>query len=75
MRCAFPPYGLHDHELIKVRVNGLDRDERNAQVAAMANRSGAALVQRIGNVAVLYRERPEDQPKPSARTPKKGSRR
>jgi RNA-binding protein len=66
---------LHDHELIKVRVNGLDRDERNAQVAAMASRSGATLVQRIGNVAVLYRERPEGQPKPSNTAPKRRSKR
>jgi RNA-binding protein len=50
---------LFDHELIKVRVTGFDRDERDAQVAEIARRTDAALVQRIGNVAVLYRQRPE----------------
>ncbi|MEZ0472076.1 ribosome assembly RNA-binding protein YhbY [Luteimonas salinilitoris] len=46
---------LEHHELIKVRVAAGDRDERDALVADLAGRSGAALVQRIGNVAVLYR--------------------
>lgn len=50
---------LFDHELIKIRVTGFDRDERDAQVAEIARQTQAALVQRIGNVAVLYRKRPE----------------
>jgi RNA-binding protein len=50
---------LLDHELIKVRITGYDRDERDAQVAEIARQTNAALVQRIGNVAVLYRKRPE----------------
>jgi RNA-binding protein len=50
---------LFDHELIKVRITGYDRDERDAQVAEIARQTNAALVQRIGNVAVLYRKRPE----------------
>ena len=49
-----------DHpELIKVRVNGGDRDLRNAQVGTIVEETGAALVQRIGNIAVLYRANPE----------------
>jgi RNA-binding protein len=50
---------LFDHELIKVRITGYDRDKRDAQVAEIARQTNAALVQRIGNVAVLYRKRPE----------------
>lgn len=46
---------LEHHELVKVRVAAGDREERDALVADLAGRSGAALVQRIGNVAVLYR--------------------
>jgi RNA-binding protein len=47
---------LEHHELIKVKVAAEDRDARDAMVAELAGRSGAALVQRIGNVAVLYRQ-------------------
>lgn len=46
---------LEHHELIKVKVAAGDRDERDALVADLVRRSDAALVQRIGNVAVLYR--------------------
>lgn len=46
---------LEHHELIKVKVAAADRDERDQLVAQIAERSGAALVQRIGHVAVLYR--------------------
>lgn len=46
---------LHDHELVKVRVRAASRDRRDHNLAELATRSGAALVQRIGNVAVLYR--------------------
>jgi RNA-binding protein len=49
---------LHDHELIKVRLPGGDRDARDASLAALADRTGSALVTRIGHVAVLYRARP-----------------
>jgi RNA-binding protein len=50
---------LADHELIKVKAPGGDREARDALIAALAQASGSALVQRIGNVAVLYRPRPE----------------
>ncbi len=50
---------LHDHELIKVKAPGGDRAARDALIAALALRTGSALVQRIGNVAVYYRARTE----------------
>jgi RNA-binding protein len=50
---------LFDHELIKVKGPGGDRDARDALFAALAERTGSALVHRIGNVAVLYRPRPD----------------
>jgi RNA-binding protein len=50
---------LHDHELIKVKALGGDRDARDALFAALAERTGSALVHRIGNVGVLYRPRPD----------------
>jgi RNA-binding protein len=46
---------LHDHELIKVRAPGADRDARDALLAELAMRTRSALVHRIGHVAVLYR--------------------
>ncbi len=48
---------LEDHELIKVKVAGGDREARDRLFAALAAGTGSALVQRIGNVAVLYRSR------------------
>jgi len=50
---------LHDHELIKVKAAGGDRTARDALFAALALQTGSALVQRIGNTAVLFRPRPE----------------
>lgn len=50
---------LNDHELVKVKLAAEDREARDALLPALVERSGAALVQRIGNVAVLYRARSE----------------
>ena len=47
---------LEHHELIKVKVGASDRDARDAMIADLAERTGSALVQRIGHVAVLYRQ-------------------
>ena len=46
---------LEHHELIKVKVAATDRDARDAMIWDLTGRCEAALVQRIGNVAVLYR--------------------
>ena len=46
---------LEHHELIKVKVGGADREQRDAMIADLAERADAALVQRIGHTAVLYR--------------------
>jgi RNA-binding protein len=48
---------LHDHELIKVRVTGKDRADRDALILALGARSASAIVARIGHVAVLYKPR------------------
>ena len=50
---------LDDHELIKVKAPGGDREARDELFAALARETGSALVHRIGNVAVLYRPRAE----------------
>jgi RNA-binding protein len=46
---------LEHHELVKVKISAEDREARDAMIGELANRSGAALVQRIGHVAILYR--------------------
>lgn len=46
---------LERHELIKVKVGAEDRDVRDAMIGEIVEQSGAALVQRIGHVAILYR--------------------
>lgn len=48
---------LNDHELVKVRTPGGDRAAREGMIESLVARTGSALVQRIGNVAVLYRPR------------------
>lgn len=49
---------LRDHELVKVRARAPDRERRDAWLAELARRTHATLVQRIGNVAVIYRADP-----------------
>jgi RNA-binding protein len=46
---------LEHHELIKVKVAAEEREERDALIGELAKRAGAALVQRIGHTAILYR--------------------
>lgn len=50
---------LEQHELLKVRVNAGDRDERDAMIQQILEKTGSELVQRIGHVAVLFRVNPE----------------
>lgn len=50
---------LADHELIKVRLPGQDREDRDAALALLAERTDSSMVTRIGHVAVLYRRHPE----------------
>jgi len=50
---------LTDHELIKVKVNAEDREDRQALGAALTDACRAEVVQRIGKVLVLYRHNPE----------------
>jgi RNA-binding protein len=50
---------LEDHELIKVKVSAADRAERDAAIEALAVAATAALVARVGHVAILFRQSPE----------------
>ncbi|AWV07830.1 ribosome assembly RNA-binding protein YhbY [Marilutibacter maris] len=46
---------LEHHELIKVKVAAEDREARDAMIGELGQRTEAAVVQRIGHTAVLYR--------------------
>ncbi|HEX2494344.1 MAG TPA: YhbY family RNA-binding protein [Steroidobacter sp.] len=50
---------LTAHELVKVRARVGDRTERDAILSSLAERTGSALVQRIGNIGVFYRPHKE----------------
>ena len=52
---------LNAHELIKVRVLGDERDERLLIGEELCAATGAQLVQHIGKLLVLYRERADDE--------------
>ncbi|MDV7391890.1 ribosome assembly RNA-binding protein YhbY, partial [Arthrospira platensis SPKY1] len=50
---------LARHELIKVRINAPDRETRETRIAAICAATDAALVQKIGHVATLFRRNSE----------------
>lgn len=50
---------LTAHELIKVKIASGDREARVAMGDAIAARTGAAVVHRVGKVVILWRPRPD----------------
>ena len=48
---------IEHHELMKIRISVGDRDARDATIADICTRTGVELVQRIGNIALLFRAR------------------
>ena len=48
---------LEHHELMKVKVSAGDRAERDAIIETLCEHGGAELVQRVGNVGLLFRRR------------------
>ncbi len=51
---------LTAHELIKVKILSDDRDDREAIGDEICQRAGAAFVQRVGKVLVIWRPKPEE---------------
>jgi putative YhbY family RNA-binding protein len=51
---------LKAHELIKLRLYGIERDVREALFIEICTALGCAEVQHIGNLLVLWRENPKD---------------
>jgi RNA-binding protein len=50
---------LDHHELVKLKVSAADREARDKAIGEVVARTGAVLVSRVGNVAVLYRRNRE----------------
>jgi RNA-binding protein len=48
---------LHDHELIKVKFRGAERDARDAGLAELATATQSVMLQRIGHTALYYKRR------------------
>lgn len=47
------------HELIKVKINGAEKEDRQIMAAALCEQLRAELVQLIGNTAIIYRKKEE----------------
>jgi len=50
---------LDHHELIKVRVNAGDREERKELITKICDVTEAELIQSIGHIITLYRKNPD----------------
>lgn len=57
---------LKAHELIKLRLYGIERADRDALLAEICHSLSCAEVQHIGNLLVLWRENPQDAATESA---------
>ena len=54
---------LNSHGLIKVRVLGDDRNQRESMFHELADQLGAAPIQHIGNLLIFWRPQPEKEKK------------
>jgi len=52
---------LKAHELIKVKLHGIERDDRAALLDQICAELACAPVQNIGNILVLWRPKPEGE--------------
>jgi len=52
---------LAHHELIKVRIDGDDRLERESAADEVCARTQSTSVQRVGKILVLWRPKPADE--------------
>ncbi|ATR84815.1 ribosome assembly RNA-binding protein YhbY [Pseudomonas defluvii] len=50
---------LSDHELIKIKLNLNEREERAEVIAELCKAGRAELVQTIGKMALIYRKNPQ----------------
>lgn len=54
---------LNDHELIKVKVAGEDREQRTALIQQLVERTTAENVQQIGKIVLIYKKAAQQNPK------------
>ncbi len=54
---------LEDHELIKVKFHVGDRDVKKVLIGELCEQVQAELVQQIGNIALIFREADNPDPK------------
>lgn len=53
---------LNDHELIKVKIAGEDREARAQVIDELAQATGAEAVQKIGKIVLLYKKAAKQNP-------------
>ncbi len=46
---------LSHHELIKIRLGGIERDDRNAAINDICEKTGSELINSIGHIGIFYR--------------------
>lgn len=54
--------GLHDHELIKIRIPGSDREAKQAVFLEACELTHAEPIQLMGSVGIIYRKNPKKDP-------------
>ncbi len=54
---------LDDHELIKIKINTEDRDEKQALVDAVCQKTLSTLIQLVGKTALVFRPAKKPNPK------------
>lgn len=62
---------LKSHELIKVKIHGIERDDREALLQEISAQLSCQPIQHIGNILVLWREKPAEAPKPVKAAPRR----
>ncbi len=59
---------LNAHELVKIRIPGEDREEKDEIVARIADATSSAVVQKIGKTVTVWRPAPEEKKKEEQET-------
>lgn len=50
---------LTDHELVKIKLAGADKEQRREMTAEIVAATGAVAVQNIGRIVLLFRDNPQ----------------
>lgn len=50
---------LLSHELIKIKISGIEKENKQLMVTGFCSQLAACLIQLIGNVAIIYRKNEE----------------